>query len=437
MQEDPLDYSRRRFFARAGTAFASVAAVKAAFADTVKQIADTPAWHTDDGYWAKVRQHFLLEKGLGYLNNGTVGPTPGPVYRNLQEYWRLMAVNPNENSMPLQGREVVIREKAAQLLGAYPDEIAILRNCTEGNNLVAHGTDLKAGDEVLIGYLEHDSNRQPWTLKAKRQGIVVKEVPIGTPPKSPEEILNAFEAAITPKTRGIATTHCDTVTGSYAPIKELARLAHSKGLFCFADGAQVIGMVPVNVHDLGVDTYATTCHKWLCAPVGTGLLYVRRDMQERIWPNIVTEAWWNFKDARKYEQISRRPWPVVAALDDAVEFYNAIGKARVEQRVRALASYLRSQAAEIPHVKLYTSNDPRLAGAMTSLGMDNVSPLRLREYLRQRFDIYTAERAAGPKYPADPHGVEGVRISTHYYNTFQQVERVLEGLRELSSGKAV
>ena len=437
MREDPLDYSRRRFFARAGTAFPSVAAVKAAFADTVKQIADTPAWHTDDGYWAKVRQHFLLEKELGYLNNGTVGPTPGPVYRNLQEYWRLMAVNPNENSMPLQGREVVIREKAAQLLGAYPDEIAILRNCTEGNNLVAHGIDLKAGDEVLIGYLEHDSNRQPWTLKAKRQGIVVKEVPIGTPPKSPEEILNAFEAAITPKTRGIATTHCDTVTGSYAPIKELARLAHSKGLFCFADGAQVIGMVPVNVHDLGVDTYATTCHKWLCAPAGTGLLYVRRDMQERIWPNIVTEAWWNFKDARKYEQISRRPWPIVAALDDAVEFYNAIGKARVEQRVRALASYLRGQAAEIPHVKLYTSNDPRLAGAMTSLGMDNVSPLRLREYLRQRFDIYTAERAAGPKYPADPHGVEGVRISTHYYNTFQQVERVLEGLRELSSGKAV
>lgn len=437
MHDDDLDYSRRWFFARAGTAFASVAAVKEAFAATVKQvIADTPAWHTDDGYWAKTRQHFLLEEGFGYLNNGTVGPTPGPVYKNLLEYWRLMAVNPNENSTPLQGRMETIRQKAALLLGASPDEIAIMRNATESNNLVAQGVDLKAGDEVLIGYLEHDSNRQPWLVKAKRHGIVVKEVPIHTPPKSPEEIVADFAAAITPKTRAIATTHCDTVTGTYAPIKELAQLAHSKGLMCFADGAQVIGMIPVDVHDLGVDTYATTCHKWLCAPAGTGLLYVRRDMQERIWPNIVTENWWTYKDARKYEHVSRRPWPVVAALEDAIDFYNAVGKARVEQRIRALSGYLRSQAAEIPHVKLYTSNDPRLSGAMTSLGMDNVSPLRLREYLRQRYDIYTAERAMGIKYPADPHGVEGIRISTHYYNTFEQVERVLQGLRDLANGKA-
>jgi selenocysteine lyase/cysteine desulfurase len=431
--DDPLEHSRRNFIARSGAAFASLAAVKAAFADTVKQLA---AWNTDEGYWGKIRNNFLLEKGLGYLNNGTVGPTPVPVYENLVAYWRLMAENPNENSAVLQGRAEAVREKAARFLGAAPDEIAILRNCTEGNNLVAQGIDLKPGDEVLIGYLEHDSNRQPWLLKAKRQGIVVKEVPIQTPPKSPEEILSAFESAITARTRAIAITHCDTVTGTYTPIKEIATLAHSKGLLCFADGAQVPGMIPVNVHDLGVDTYATTCHKWLCAPAGTGLLYVRRDMQERIWPNIVTENWSTFKNARRYEQVSRRPWPVVAALEDAIDFQNAIGRARIEQRVRALSSYLRTQAAEIPHIQLYTSNDPRLAGAMTSLGMDNVPPQRLREYLRQRFDIYTAERAKGIRYPADPHGVEGIRISTHFYNTFEQVERVLEGLRELSSGKA-
>jgi selenocysteine lyase/cysteine desulfurase len=431
--DDPLAHSRRKFIARTGVAFASLAAVKAAFADTVKQLA---SWKIDDGYWGKIREKFLLEEGLGYLNNGTVGPTPVPVYENLVMYWRLMAENPNENSATLQGRGEAIREKAGHFLGAAPDELAILRNCTEGNNLVAQGIDLKAGDEVLIGYLEHDSNRQPWLLKAKRQGIVIKEVPIQTPPKSPEEILKAFDSAITPRTRVISTTHCDTVTGTYTPIKEIAALAHSKGLLCFADGAQVPGMVPVNVHDLGVDTYATTSHKWLCSPAGTGLLYVRREIQERIWPNIVTENWSTVKGARKYEQLSRRPWPVVAALEDTIDFHNAIGRTRIEQRVRALASYLRSQAAEIPHVQLYTSNDPRLSGAMTSLGLDNVSPLHLREYLRQRFDIYTAERAKGSRYPADPHGVEGIRISTHFYNTFEQVDRVLQGLRELSKGKA-
>jgi selenocysteine lyase/cysteine desulfurase len=437
MTDDPLEYSRRNFALRTGAVFTSFAAAKAAFAQTVRQFAPTtPAWQVDEGYWAKVRGKFLLEKGLAYLNNGTVGPTPTPVYESLLNYWRLMAENPNENSAVIQGRMEAVREKAAQFMGASPDEIAILRNCTEGNNLVAQGIDLKAGDEVLIGYLEHDSNRQPWLVKAKRHGIVVTEVPINTPPKSPEEILNAFAAAITPRTRAIATTHCDTVTGTYTPIKEIARLVHDKGLFCFADGAQVPGMIPVNVHDLGVDTYSTTCHKWLCSPAGTGLLYVRREMQERIWPNIVTENWWTFKDARKYEHVSRRPWPVVAALEDTIDFHNAVGRARMEQRVRALSSYFRSRAAEIPHVHLYTSNDPRLSGAITSLGMDNVSPTKLREHLRQRFDVYTAERAKGIRYPADPHGVEGIRVSTHFYNTFEQVDRVLEGLRELSTGKA-
>src|SRR5262245_3673132 len=206
MIDDPLEHSRRHFIVRTGAAFASIAAAKAAFAQTIRPLAPTTsAWQVDEGYWAKVRGKFLLEEGLAYLNNGTVGPTPTPVYQSLMTYWRLMAENPNENSAVIQDRVEAVREKAAQFIGAFADEIAILRNCTEGNNLVAQGIDLKAGDEVLIGYLEHDSNRQPWLVKAKRHGIVVTEVPINTPPKSPDEILNAFAAAITPRTRAIAT----------------------------------------------------------------------------------------------------------------------------------------------------------------------------------------------------------------------------------------
>jgi len=328
----------------------------------------------------------------------------------------------------------LIRQRQRSFLGAFPDEIAILRNATECNNLVAQGIDLKAGDEVLIGYLEHDSNRQPWLMKAKRQGIVVKEVAIETPPSSPDEILHAFEAAITPRTRAIATRIairdrrlCPDQGAGQARQGQRAALLRGRRAGAWHD--------PVNVHDLGVDTYATTCHKWLCSPAGTGLLYVRREMQERIWPNIVTEAWWSQKDARKYEAVSRRPWPVVAALEDAIDFQNAVGRDRIEYRIRALNTYFRSRAAEIPHVKLYTSNDPRLSGAMTSLGMDNVSPLKLREYLRQRFDVYTAN---GPRASNIRRSARRGRnrISLHYYNTFEQVERVLQGLRELSSGKA-
>lgn len=427
--------SRRHLLGAAATAGAAAIAlddVKAAFAQSLRQL---ESWKIDDGYWGKIRADFLLEEGFAYLNTGTLSATPGPVYRAMVEYWRLMAENPNENSAILQGRVDGIRQKAAQFIGGTAAEIAIVRNATEGNSLLVQGVDLSKGDEVLIGTLEHDSSRQPWRLRAQRHGIVVKEVPVGTPPRSPEEIVHAFEEAITPRTRVIHLAHCDTVTGTFTPVKEIAKLARAKGIYCFVDGAQVIGMMPLNVGDIGADAYVMTCHKWLASPAGAGLLYIRRELHDRIWPQIVTENWWTYSDARKYDRLSRRPWPVVAALEDSLDLQSAIGPARIEQRVRALASYLRNGAAELPAVRLYTSNAPRLSGGMTSLSVEGVPPARLREYLRQKHDVYTAARARGERYPADPHGVEGIRISTHYYNTFEQVDRVLTALRELSKGR--
>lgn len=428
--------SRRGFLQAAAFAGTTLAEVRNAFAQTVQPLIPGTTLKIDDGYWEKVRKQFHIEEGFAYLNTGTLGATPGPVLSAMQGYWRLMAENPNENSAILQGRQEAIRAKAAQFVGVTPDEIAILRNATEANTLVCQGFDMQRGDEVLIGTLEHDSNRQTWLLKAKRHGVVVKEIPIGTPPKSPQAILDAFASAITPKTKAISLAHCDTVTGTITPVKQIAELAHSKGLLCFVDGAQTLGMVQVNIKDLGVDTYAMTCHKWLASPAGAGLLYIKRELQDRIWPNIVSENWWTFDDSRKYDRLSRRPWPVVAALEDSLKFQLAIGPARIEQRVRALGSYLRSRAAEIPRVVLYTSNDPNLSAAITSLSVENVPAERAREYLRQRYDVYTAARTKGQKYPADPYGVTGFRVSTHYYNTFEQVDRVLSGLKDLSSGKA-
>jgi isopenicillin-N epimerase len=427
----------RRSFLRGvpalGAAALSVARVREAFA---RQIAGPRIWKVDSGYWARVRADFHLQEGLAYLNTGTLGATPAPVLEAMQHYWQLMAENPNENSAILQARLEPIRAKAAQFIGADAAEIAILRNATEGNNLVSQGIDLATGDEVLIGTLEHDSNRQPWQVKAKRAGIVLKEVPIGTPAKSQRAIVEAFEQAITPRTKVISVAHCDTVTGTVTPLKEIAALARSRGLLIFADGAQMLGSMRVDVHDLGVDAYVTTCHKWLASPAGTGLLYVRKAIQQRIWPNIVTENWWSYSDARKYDRVSRRPWPVVAALEHALDFQLALGSARIEQRIRELGQYLRTEARRIPHVVVYTPEDPAMSAGITTLTLDNVEPTRAREYLRLRHDVYTAARAKGERYPADPHGVSGFRVSTHYYNTYEEVDRVLTGLRTLASGSA-
>lgn len=426
--------SRRSFLRRVpglGAAGLTAAGVQAAAA---REVEKPRVWKIDAGYWERVRRDFHLEKGFGYLNTGTLGATPAPVLKAMQQYWRLMAENPNENSAVLQGRQESIRAKLAQFIGADAAEVAIVRNASEANSLVCQGIDLARGDEVLLGTLEHDSVRQPWALKAKRHGVVVKDVPIGTPAASPHAIVEAFERAITPRTKLINVAHCDTVTGTITPLKELAALARRRGLLICADGAQMLGAMRVNVHDLGVDTYAATCHKWLASPAGTGVLYVRKDVQERIWPSVVTENWWTYSDARKYDRLSRRPWPVVAALEHALDFQLALGPARIEQRINELGRYFRAEAARIPHVVLYTPQAPDMSAGITSLGLDNVAPERAREYLRLRYDVYTAARAKGERYPADPYGVSGFRVSTHYYNTYEEVDRVLAGLRTLANG---
>jgi isopenicillin-N epimerase len=364
----------------------------------------------------------MMEEGFAYLNTGTLGPTPRPVFETMTEYWRLMGVNPNENSQIFQDHQDQIRTKGASFIGASPDEVAITRNTTEGNTILCQGLDLKQGDEIILTPYEHPSNRETWTRQAKRFGLVVKDAKFPMPPTN-AQILSAFESAITARTRVMHFANPLGEYGCFMPVKQLAELAHSKKILCFVDGAHCIGMVQFKVSDWGIDGFACNAHKWLCGPAGSGLLYVKQDVQDRIWP-VMGTAHQQPKGARKYDQLSRRPWPTVAALEDTIDFQLAIGRARIEQRTHALGSYLRSKAAEIPKVKIYTPTDPTMSCGSTNLGIEGVPGMQLRAYLRQKYDAYI------------PGGGTNVRISTHYFNTFEQVERVLQALHELASGAA-
>ena len=423
--------SSRRSFLRGLTSASVVATgtlteVKLAFAQSVKKLegdgSDHGGWESDRGYWEKIRKQFLLEEGFAYLNTGTLGPTPKPVVNALNEYWRLMAVNPNENSQIFQDRQDQIRAKAAAYVGATPDEIAITRNTTEGTTVLVQGLDLKQGDEILITQYEHNSLRETRRRHAKRFGLVVKEVKFPMPATN-AQIMDAFAAAITPRTRVMQFANPLGGYGCFMPVKQLAALAHSKGILCFIDGAHWPGMIQVNLADCGVDGFACNSHKWLCGAAGAGLLYVRKDLQERIWP-IISIAHEDPKGARKYDQLSRRPWPVVAAFEDILDFHAAIGRARLEQRTRALGAYVRRNVAEIPKVKVYTPIDPTMSGGTSTVGIEGVSGSRIKEYLRQKYDAYI------------PSGGTSVRISTHFFNTFEQADRVLKALKELSTGVA-
>lgn len=429
--------SRREFGRVVASAIPGLALAKASFADVLAQVSGRPGGGPDDeAFWTELRGQIMTPNGYAYMNSARLSPTPKPIYDNLVEYWRLMAVSPSENSSVYEQGQEAVRLKAASFVGASPDEIAIVRNTTEGLVTVINGLDLEAGDEIIHSFHEHSSNLQPWKLRAQRHGVVLKEVPIPTPPDDPAEILTLFEDAITPRTRVITLAHCTTVTGGFTPVKELTALARSRGILCLVDGAHPLGQVQYDLHELGVDSYASPAHKWLGAPAGTGILYVRAELVDRIWPNIVTQSWYQDVGARKYDRLSRRPWPQVELLGDAIDYQLAIGRDRIERRIRALGTYLRSKAAEIPGVTLYTSNDPRLSAGMTTLSVGSLTGDIVHEHLLNRHNVYTSPRSRGPVYPADPAGFDGVRISTAYFNSFDEVDLVLEGLGELASRSA-
>jgi len=379
----------------------------------------------DGVYWDAISKHFLFQDGLIMMNNGTVGPMPEPVFNTLIKCFKLQVTNPFDcyNFMPRKKEEV--RAKLARFINASPDEVVMTRNTTEGMNFVANGLDLKEGDEVLLSSMEHPAGTHPWKLKEKRYGIKIKEVPLGLPPKSVDEIVNSFEKAITPRTKVISISHTVYISGLIFPIKELSKMAQEKGVLVVADSAHGIGMLDLNMEELGVDFFASSPYKWLGAPTGIGLFYVRKEAQDKLWPTIASSGWDSRESAGKYETLGQRADALAVALGEAVDFQNAIGRERIERRIKALAGYLKKELKKIPGVKLHTSQDPYLSGGLTALSVEGIEPENMVNYLREKYNIVV--RTIGNRRA----GTYGVRVSTHIYVSFKHIDMLLEGIKHL------
>lgn len=384
----------------------------------------------DGVYWDAIRKHFLFQDGLIMMNNGTLGPMPKPVFNTLIKCFKLQVTNPFDcyNFIPRKKDEV--RTKLAKFINASPEEVVITRNTTEGMNFVANGLDLKEGDEVLLSSMEHPGGTHPWKLKEKRYGIKVKEVPIGLPPKSVNEIVDAFQKAITPRAKVISISHTVYISGLIAPLKELSKMAHEKGVLVLADSAHGLGMLDLNMKELGIDFFASSPYKWLGAPTGAGLLYVRKEVQDKLWPTIASSGWDRHKSARKFETLGQRADALIIALGEAVDFQAAIGKERIERRIKALAGYLKRELSKIPGVRLHTSKDPYISGGLTAFSVEGVDPVKIVNYVREKYNIVV--RTVGNK----EKGTYGVRISTNIYISFKDIDIVLEGIRHLVDRRA-
>jgi len=424
-------YSRRDFvkYLLAGSSV-SIAGLSKLNASIYQSITDLNQKYIQDEapdgvYWDAIREKFMFQDGLIMMNNGTVGPMPKTVFNTLMKTFKIQATSPVHTYSYIPRKKEEIRSRIAEFINASPDEVAVVRNTTEGMNFVANGLDLKPGDEVLLSSMEHPGGTHPWKIKEERYGIKVTEVPIGLPPKSVDEFVGNFEKAITPKTKVISVSHTVYISGLISPLKELSKMAHEKGLLVVADSAHGMGMLDLDMKELGVDFFTTSPYKWLGAPTGVGVFYVRKEVQDQLWPTITTSGW-DQPTARKYETLGQRADALIIALGEAVNFQNYIGRARIEQRIKSLAGYFKRELKKISGAKLHTSEDLYISGGLTAFSIKGVEPRDIVEYVRQKYNIVI--RTVG----SPDRGTYGCRVSTHYYIKHREVDQLLEGIKKIA-----
>jgi isopenicillin-N epimerase len=384
----------------------------------------------EDAYWAELRRQFLIPADEIYLNNGTVGSSPAPVLRAVFDGYetteKMDQQDPEDYPIWGYGAWNEFRDPLAEFIGCTRNELALLRNATEANSYIANGLDLKPGDEVLMTDQEHPGGEHPWNLKAKRHGIVVKRVMLPRPVRDTAQVLNLFNDAITPRTRVIFFSHITTFSGVVLPAKELCSLARSKGILSAVDGAHVTGMMRLNVHDLGCDMYSSSPHKWLQAPTGSGFLYVRDEVIDRLWNTIVTEGWDDTKiRAERFQRIGSSNVPALWGLRASIKLANDIGLDRIERRHRTLADYMLAEMMK-RGAQSWTSPDAALRCAIVTVNVPGVPRMDLESWLWKTQKI----RIRG----GDPNKL---RLSTPYYLQKKDTDRFLEKFDEYKRGKNV
>ena len=416
------------------SSFAGAAAVGATLnfgGELFAQLAQAPSQLPDRGlydsneeaYWAELRKQFVIPADEVYLNNGTVGSSPAPVLRAIfdgyNETEKMAQSDPEDYPIWGYGAWNEFRDPLAAFVGCKRDEIALLRNATEANSYIANGLDMKPGDEVLMTDQEHPGGEHPFNLRAKRYGIVVKKVTLPKPVPSAAAVLNLINDAITPRTRVLFFSHITTATGVVLPAKELCALARSKGILSAVDGAHVIGMMALNVHDLGCDMYTSSPHKWLMAPKGTGFLYVRDEVIDRLWNTIVTAGWDDPKlRAERFQRIGSSNVPSLWGMRAAVKLANDIGLERIERRHRKMADYILGEMVK-RGAESWTSPDAALRCAIASVNVPPIQILEIETWMWQNKKIRI--RGGGPSK---------IRLSTPYYLLRKDVDRYLAAYDE-------
>jgi len=384
-----------------------------------------PASETNDDYWATIQEAYTASKSdVIILNNGGVSPSPLVVQEALEKYNRQAAQGPSYYMWRImdKGREP-LRQRLAAMGGCDPEEIAINRNATEALNTVIFGLPLQKGDEVIGMKYDYPNMMNAWRQRQLRDGIVYKQLSFDFPIENDAQIVKAYEDAITPQTKIIHVTHVVNWVGQIMPVKKISQMAHKKGIEVIVDGAHSFGLLDFKISDLECDYFGTSLHKFLSAPVGSGMMWVKKDKIAKIWP-LVCNHEPTSGDIRKFETLGTRSFCIEQAIGEAINFQEGIGTKRKQERIHYLKKYWAEKAQQIPGVKIHTSLKPEYSCAIAGVSVDGLKPGELDSKFFNDFKIHTT--------PVSYEGVHCVRVTPHVYTKISDLDKLVGALEKIS-----
>lgn len=379
----------------------------------------------DEELWQRIAQAYTVSPNLINLNNAGVSPQPKVVQDALDRLNRYSNEGPPHYMWHMldKGREL-LRTKLADLAGASPEELAINRNTTEALATVTYGLSLRKEDEIVMTRQDYPNMIQDWKQKEMREGIKINWINFKLPIEDEDAVVEAYIKATTPKTRVWHISHMINWTGQLLPAKRLCAEARKRNILSIVDGAQTFGQLDFKISDIDPDYFGTSLHKWLCAPFGTGFLYVKQQHIANLWPLFSSE---NPKsnDIRKFEVIGTRSSPSDLSITHAIDFHNAIGSKRKEERLRFLKNYCFEKIGNHPRVKLHVSLKPEFSCGVGNFSIDGVENSKIIFKLLNDYQILAVSMIW--------ENVNGIRISPHVYTSTKDLDRFVEAVLKIAS----
>jgi isopenicillin-N epimerase len=394
---------------------------------------DVDAAVDESEIWRRVRKEFQLNPGLVHFNTGSVGASPRVVTDAVCSHISQLEGNPNHNVWgPIGTKAEEVRSRAAEFVGADVSEMVITRNTTEGMNQIATGIDLEPGDEVLTTSHEHGGGVCCWEHLQKHRGIRINYMKMPNPVQDKAEFLRVFEQHLTPRTRVVSLMYVDTITGMVYPLADVAAITRPRGILLVSDGAHAPGMLNLNLKASGVDAFASSSHKWMLAPKGSGLLYIRREVQDRIHPVGLYSGYSVYSASMGTRNVAH-----IIGHGVAMDFHNTLGRDRVEARCRQLSNRLRGHLLQIPRLRLLTPMQAELSSGIVTFSVDGMLRAEISKQLFAQHSMIvknaqgTYAFATEPSAKAKKEDYNCLRFSTHIYNSEDEVDRLATHIGEI------